>query len=88
MGIQAVSVDGAFTRIPESAIRTLGNVLDGHLIRPGDERYDQARAVWNGMIDRYPAPIVRCRSVDDVVAAVNFVRDESITVSVRGGGTT
>jgi FAD/FMN-containing dehydrogenase len=86
MASSAVSIDGTSTRISESAIRLLGDELDGDLIRPGDERYDQARAVWNGMIDRYPALIARCRGVADVVASVNFVRDENIAVSVRGGG--
>lgn len=72
--------------IKEDAIRAFEHKLKGELIRPGDPNYDEARAVWNGMIDRYPALIARCASVDDVVAAVNFARDNRILLAVRGGG--
>src|ERR1700737_3391032 len=58
----------------------------GELIQPGDEAYDAARKVYNGMIDRYPALIVRCADVADVIAAVNFGREHNILVSIRGGG--
>ncbi|MFC6718372.1 FAD-binding oxidoreductase [Natrialbaceae archaeon GCM10025810] len=58
----------------------------GDLIRPGDPDYDDARAVWNGMIDRRPALIARCRGVADVVGAVNFARENELLVAIRGGG--
>jgi FAD/FMN-containing dehydrogenase len=86
MAAIAVSIDGPSVRISEDKVRSLDGALEGDLIRPDDRRYDQARAVWNGMIDRYPALIARCRGVADVVASVNFVRDENIAMSVRGGG--
>lgn len=60
--------------------------LQGQLIRPGDDSYDPARSVWNGMIDRRPALIARCTSVADVVAAVNFARENHLPLAVRGGG--
>lgn len=60
--------------------------LHGELICPNDHRYDAARKVWNGMIDTYPALIVRCDDVADVVHAVQFARDHSLLVAVRGGG--
>jgi FAD/FMN-containing dehydrogenase len=60
--------------------------LAGRIIRPHDADYDSARAVWNGMIDKYPALIVRCASATDVIAAVNFCRDNDVPFSVRGGG--
>jgi len=63
-------------------------ILQGQLIRPGDTSYDQDRLVWNGMIDRRPKYIVRCSSVADVVAAVNFARNNNLLLSIRGGGTT
>jgi len=60
--------------------------LQGELIRPGDPRYDEARRVWNGMIDRRPALIARCREVTDVVACVRFAADHNLLLAVRGGG--
>ncbi|MFC4542087.1 FAD-binding oxidoreductase [Halosolutus amylolyticus] len=60
--------------------------LHGPVIRPSDENYDHTRAVWNGMIDKYPAVIARCRGVADVINAVNFARDRDLLVAVRGGG--
>ncbi|MGH6885100.1 MAG: FAD-binding oxidoreductase [Geminicoccales bacterium] len=58
----------------------------GELLRPGDEGYDAARRVWNGMIDRRPAVIARCTGVADVVRAVNFARSNDLLVAIRGGG--
>ncbi|MCA1694951.1 MAG: FAD-dependent oxidoreductase, partial [Actinobacteria bacterium] len=58
----------------------------GELIRPGDDGYDDARTVFNSMIDRHPALIARCTGVTDVIAAVNFARDNELMVAVRGGG--
>ncbi|MDQ3748162.1 MAG: hypothetical protein M3367_03970, partial [Acidobacteriota bacterium] len=49
--------------------------LKGELLRSGDEGYDDARKVWNGMIDKRPALIARCINADDVVACVNFARE-------------
>jgi len=60
--------------------------LRGELIQPNGEAYDAARKVWNGMFDRKPVIIVRCVSTSDVINAVNFARDKSLLISVRGGG--
>jgi FAD/FMN-containing dehydrogenase len=60
--------------------------LRGTLIRPTDGAYDEARRVWNGMIDRRPALIARCRGTADVIATVNFARDQDLLVSIRAGG--
>ncbi|WP_336713417.1 FAD-binding oxidoreductase [Arthrobacter sp. USHLN218] len=60
--------------------------LRGYTIKPADPAYDEARAVYNGMIDRRPAVIVRCCDAADVVACVRFARQHSLEVAVRGGG--
>ncbi|ELZ81200.1 FAD/FMN-dependent dehydrogenase [Haloferax gibbonsii ATCC 33959] len=60
--------------------------LRGPVLRPEDAEYDEARAVWNGMIDRRPSLIVRCAGVADVVRSVNYARENDLVVAVRGGG--
>ena len=60
--------------------------LDGQLLRPGDDGYDRARSVWNAMIDRHPALIVRCDSVKDVAVAVRYAREHELEIGVRCGG--
>jgi hypothetical protein len=72
--------------IDEAAVRDLAAALRGPLLRPGDDGYDAARRVWNGMIDRRPALIARCTGAADVLAAVNFARATGLLVAVRGGG--
>jgi FAD/FMN-containing dehydrogenase len=60
--------------------------LRGELILPDDPHYDEARKVYNAMIDKHPALIARCVDVADVISAVNFGRDNCLTVALRGGG--
>jgi FAD/FMN-containing dehydrogenase len=70
--------DGKFNELQAS--------LRGKLFQPNDAGYDEARAVWNAMIDRRPAIIVRCAGTADVRASVAFARDHGLTLAVRGGG--
>ncbi|OUC90124.1 FAD-binding oxidoreductase [Streptomyces swartbergensis] len=72
--------------LKESVARGLAESLRGELLLPGDDRYDQTRRVWNGMIDHRPALIARCAGSADVAAAVAFAREHDLLVSVRGGG--
>jgi hypothetical protein len=60
--------------------------LRGRLIQPSDADYDAARALYNGMIDKRPRLIARCVNVADVITAVNFARDQSLLLAIRGGG--
>ncbi len=68
------------------AVAELAGRLRGELLHPEDAGYDEARTLWNAMIDRRPALIARCAGTQDVVAAVNFARDHALLLSVRGGG--
>jgi FAD/FMN-containing dehydrogenase len=63
-----------------------GQRLRGSVILPDHPDYEAARKVWNGMVDKRPAIIVRCAGARDVVAAVDFARDHGLPVAVRGGG--
>lgn len=67
-------------------IEALKAGLRGELIQRGDERYDAARKVYNAMIDKHPILIVRCADVADVLAAVNFGRENNLLVAIRSGG--
>ncbi len=58
----------------------------GRVLLPDDPSYNEVRQIWNAMIDRRPALIVRCASPEDVVQAVNLARDHNLLVSIRGGG--
>jgi FAD/FMN-containing dehydrogenase len=69
-----------------AAVDELATGFGGVIVQPGDAAYDEARMVWNGMFDRHPAVIARCSSAADVVAAVNFARENDMVVAVRGGG--
>jgi FAD/FMN-containing dehydrogenase len=79
MGDAQVVLDVA--KLAELRARIRGGVL-----APGDEGFDVAATVWNGMIERRPAVVVRCASDADVITALAFARDQGLPVSVRGGG--
>src|SRR6266576_186395 len=72
--------------LPDSFIEDLKASLRGPLLCPGEAGYDDARQVWNGMIDKRPALIACCYGVADVISSVNFARKHELLVAVRGGG--
>ena len=78
--------DNEMTTATLTNLESLQQRLCGDVLVPGDMAYDEARAIWNGMIDRRPAMIVRCRTETDVTFAVNFAREKKLSVSIRGGG--
>ena len=71
--------------IAQTSLDTLRKTLRGSLIVAGDPAYDEARRVWNAMIDKHPAVIARCHGAVDVMTAVTFARNEGLSVAVRGG---
>ncbi|NTS32894.1 FAD-binding oxidoreductase [Phyllobacterium sp. BT25] len=72
--------------ISASAVEALAAQMRGSLIGEKHASYDEARSIWNGMIDRRPGLIIRCADAHDVVNAVRFARGDGLLVSVRGGG--
>jgi FAD/FMN-containing dehydrogenase len=68
----------------EKQFGKLSENIRGSVITPTSGEYEVARKVYNGMIDRRPAAIVRCADVADVTAAVNFARQDGLTVAIRG----
>jgi len=72
--------------LEETAVQELAARTRGTLLRPGDVGYEQARAVYNGMINKRPALIACCVDVADVIASVNFAREHQLALAVRGGG--
>ncbi|HEY6558102.1 MAG TPA: FAD-binding oxidoreductase [Polyangiaceae bacterium] len=82
----ALTYDGQRIALSTSDIEALSRRLSGTVVSPGDARYETARRVWNGLVDRKPALIVGCTCADDVISAVQFARPRRLLVSVRGGG--
>jgi len=74
------------TPLEEAVVQEFAANLRGELIRPEDQGYDSTRAVFNGMIDKRPAMIVRCAGTADVILGVNFARTHDLLLSVHGGG--
>src|SRR2546429_5894060 len=95
-GGQRGTTSGRATRLRRGHMATSVDVISitdqlapafrGALVHPEHEDFDAARLVWNGMFDRRPALVARCFGAADVIAAVNFARENSMAVAVRGGG--
>ena len=84
---QQQSITTGKLTLDDATAHELAANLRGDVLRPSDEGYDAARIIHNGMIDRRPRLIARCAGVADVVAAVQFARDQQLLVSVREGAT-
>ena len=72
--------------VDPEAVQAFAATVRGRVLSPGDDGYDDARAIWNGLIDRKPALIVQCTGAADVVDAVNFAREHDLLLSIKGGG--
>jgi FAD/FMN-containing dehydrogenase len=84
--LRIVTLTGADAALGESVVERFGWGLRGELLRPDDTDYEQARKVWNGLIDKHPALIARCAGIGDVLDSVNFAREHKLLLAVRGGG--
>lgn len=80
------TLDGDEASLPRSALEPLRSAVRGGVLTDDDAGYDDARRVWNAMVDRHPAVITRCGSSSDVRAAIRFAREHDMLVGVRGGG--
>lgn len=84
--IPAVTAAGEDFVIESAAALEFQESIEGALLFPGNNHYEAARRVWNGMIDKHPAMIAVCSNANDVASAVNFAADRNMLLSVRGGG--
>lgn len=84
--LSLATLEAGRTTISAGAILALAGRLRGRLLEESDPSYDNARRIWNGMIDRRPGLIAQCAGAADAAAAVRFVRDHGLLVSVRAGG--
>ena len=81
-----MAVNSSEVTLDEQAVAALRSQLRGELVEPGDAQYDEVRTVYNAMIDKCPALIVRCVDVADVISSVNFARENHLNLAIRGGG--
>jgi len=84
--IRVVGVDGQDVTLDGASLETLKSSLRGALLLPIDDGYEKARTVWNAMIDRKPALVVRCAGVADIRQAVTFAHAHRLRTAVKGGG--
>jgi FAD/FMN-containing dehydrogenase len=81
-----VIAQNSATALDNATVEEFRARLRGKLIQPGDAAYDEARKVYNGMIDKRPGLIARCVDAADVIASVNFAREHHLLLAIRGGG--
>src|SRR5205823_50714 len=72
--------------LSQEALTALQQTVRGRVAVAGSDDYEQARTVWNAMIDRHPAVVVRCAGAADVLRAIRFARENDLVLAVRGGG--
>ena len=84
--LQILHNGGMMMSVDENAIKKLQDSMQGPLMQAGHEQYDDARTIWNAMIDRKPALIARCLNASDVQHAVKFASEHALLTAVKGGG--
>lgn len=85
-GVQVTALGGGAMTLDDETVLGFATSLHGGLVRPGDASYDDGRQLWNGMMDKRPVLVARCRGSADVIAAVNFARTHDLLMAVKGGG--
>jgi FAD/FMN-containing dehydrogenase len=84
--IEVTALDGERGNITSDSVEELKARVKGQVLLNGDPGYDEARSIWNAMVDKKPGLIVQCAGTSDVVQAVNFARDNNILLSIKGAG--
>src|SRR6201984_2874648 len=84
--IQLASLQGGAIALRTDTLDALRHSLRGGVCLPQEAGYDEARTIWNAMIDRRPGAVVRCKGASDIVRAVTFAREHGILLAVRAGG--
>jgi len=84
--LRVITSEGAPATLEEATVQSFADSLRGRLLQRGDDGYDEARKLFNGMIDRRPALIAQCHGAADIAAAVRFAREHNLIVSIKGGG--
>lgn len=84
--MQAKTIEGGETDLPQAALDGFKGRLKGPILLPGEAGFDESRTVWNAMIDKTPALVVRCLGNADVIAGVQFAREHRLLLCVKGGG--
>ncbi len=84
--MKAKTLDGREIDLKQEALDSLKLRLKGPLLTAGDPGFEESRTVWNAMIDRRPAMVVRCLGTADVIACVRFARDHGLLLCIKGGG--
>jgi FAD/FMN-containing dehydrogenase len=84
--ITVASLQGGAIVLGTETVARFRQTLRGNVCLPGEAGYDEARTIWNALINRRPGAVVRCRGAADIVAAVRFAREHGLLLAVRGGG--
>jgi FAD/FMN-containing dehydrogenase len=84
--IRLASLQGGATALGIETIEAFRQTLRGNVCLPQEAGYDEARTIWNAMIDRHPGAVVRCRGAADIMRAVTFAREHGVLLAVRAGG--
>ncbi|HCS47272.1 MAG TPA: FAD-binding oxidoreductase, partial [Candidatus Aminicenantes bacterium] len=84
--MKAKTMEGREIDLEQETLNGLKMRLRGPMFTPGDVGYDESRTVWNGMIDKRPAVVVRCLGTADMITCVQFAREHELLLCLKGGG--